>query len=92
MRARAAVVEIRRRTGGRLPIIGVGGVSNAEDAYHLICAGACLVELYTALIYQGPGLVQRIKDGLLELMQRDGIGSIAEAVGVRSNSAESAQC
>jgi dihydroorotate dehydrogenase len=91
MRARAAVVEIRRRTGGRLPIIGVGGVSSAEDAYHLICAGACLVELYTALIYQGPGLVRRIKEGLVELMQRDGFSSIAEAVGTRSAPAESQQ-
>jgi dihydroorotate dehydrogenase len=80
-RAVATVAEIRRRTGGRMPIIGVGGVFSAEDAYRLICAGASLVELYTGLVYEGPGIVQRIKLGLLELLQRDGFDSIADAVG-----------
>jgi dihydroorotate dehydrogenase len=80
-RARAMVAEIRRRTGGRMPIIGVGGVFNAEDAYGLICAGANLVELYTGLVYEGPGVVRQIKEGLLELLARDGLRSIAEAVG-----------
>ena len=80
-RARATVAEIRRRTGGKMPIIGVGGVFSAEDAYGLICAGATLVELYTGLVYEGPTVVRRIKQGLLELLQRDGLNSIAEAVG-----------
>lgn len=80
-RARAMVAEIRRRTGGRMPIIGVGGVFSGEDAYELICAGANLVELYTGLVYEGPGLVRQIKEGLLELLERDGLSSIAEAVG-----------
>jgi dihydroorotate dehydrogenase len=80
-RACAVVAEIRRRTGARMPIIGVGGVFSADHAYGLIRAGACLVELYTALIYEGPGLVRRIKEGLLELLRRDGLRSIAEAVG-----------
>lgn len=88
-RAAAMVAEIRRRTGGRMPIIGVGGVFSAEDAYRLICAGASLVELYTGLVYEGPDLVGRIKQGLLELMERDGLGSIAEAVGVASPAKES---
>jgi dihydroorotate dehydrogenase len=80
-RARAMVAEIRRRTGGRMPIIGVGGVFAAEDAYGLICAGASLVELYTGLVYEGPDVVRQIKQGLLELLQRDGLNSIAQAVG-----------
>jgi dihydroorotate dehydrogenase len=80
-RARAMVGEIRRRTGGRMPIVGVGGVFNAEDAYELICAGATLVELYTGLVYEGPDVVRQIKEGLLELLARDGLSSIAEAVG-----------
>jgi dihydroorotate dehydrogenase len=80
-RAVAMVAEIRRRTGAKIPIIGVGGVFSAEDAYRLICAGASLVELYTGLVYEGPELVQRIKDGLLQLMERDGLSSIGEAVG-----------
>jgi dihydroorotate dehydrogenase len=81
MRARAMVAEIRRRTGGRMPIIGVGGVFAAEDAYGLICAGASMVELYTGLVYEGPDVVRQIKQGLLELLQRDGLNSIAQAVG-----------
>lgn len=81
-RALAMVAEIRRRTGAKIPIIGVGGVFDAEDAYRLICAGACLVELYTGLIYEGPDLVERIKQGLVELLRRDGLNSIGEAVGI----------
>ena len=56
-RAVATVAEIRRRTGAKIPIIGVGGVFSAEDAYRLICAGASLVELYTGLVYEGPDLI-----------------------------------
>lgn len=88
-RARAMVAEIRRRTGGKMPIIGVGGVFSAEDAYELICAGASLVELYTALVYEGLDLVRRIKQGLLELLERDGLSSIAEAVGSAAPAKES---
>lgn len=80
-RSRAMIAEIRRRTGGAVPIIGVGGISNAEDAWGHIRAGATLVELYTGLIYEGPGLVERIKAGLLGFLRRDGIRSIAEAAG-----------
>jgi dihydroorotate dehydrogenase len=87
--ARAMVAEIRHRTATKIPIIGVGGVSSAEDAYGLICAGASLVELYTGLVYEGPGLVRRIKEGLLELLRRDGLNSIAEAVGTAPPAKES---
>lgn len=80
-KARKTIAEIRRRTAGTMPIIGVGGIASAEDAYAHICAGATLVELYTGLVYEGPGLVERIKEGLVELLQRDGMRSIAEAVG-----------
>ncbi|KAI0566933.1 dihydroorotate dehydrogenase (quinone) [Gracilaria domingensis] len=68
-------------TGGRIPIIGVGGIECGQDAYDKIRAGACLVQIYTALIYQGPRLVQRIKDELDELLKRDGFESVADAVG-----------
>jgi dihydroorotate dehydrogenase len=88
-RTTAMIAEIRRRTGGRMPIIGVGGVFSAEDAYRHICAGATLVELYTGLVYEGPGLVQRIKEGLVELLARDGLHSIAEAVGSAAPGRES---
>ena len=85
----AMVAEIRHRTATKIPIIGVGGVSSAEDAYGLICAGATLVELYTGLVYEGPGLVRLIKEGLLELLRRDGLNSIAEAVGTAPPAKES---
>jgi dihydroorotate dehydrogenase len=73
--------DIYRRTGGKLPIIGVGGVASAEDAYAKIRAGASLVQLYTALVFEGPGLVRRIKDGLAGLLARDGFAHVTEAVG-----------
>ena len=88
-RAVATVAEIRRRTGAKIPIIGVGGVFSAEDAYRLICAGASLVELYTGLVYEGPDLIGRIKEGLAELLLRDGLSSITEAVGVAAPAKES---
>lgn len=81
MRARALIREIYHCTERRLPIIGVGGIASAEDAYGHIKAGASLVELYTGMVYQGPGLVRAIKAGLLRLLRRDGRRSISEAVG-----------
>src|SRR5581483_6079683 len=80
-RSRAVIAEIYRRTGGAMPIVGVGGIAGAEDAWGHIRAGATLVELYTGLVYEGPGLVERIKAGLLGLLRREGMRSIAEAVG-----------
>lgn len=67
--------------GGRVPLIGVGGVASAEDAYAKIRAGASLVQVYSALVYDGPGLVRRIADGLAELLARDGHANVRDAVG-----------
>ena len=75
-------------TGGRLPLIGVGGIAGAADAYAKIRAGATLVQLYTALIYQGPGLVARIKRELAALLRADGFDSLAAAVGSDRGSQE----
>lgn len=69
------------RTQGRLPIVGVGGISSGQEAYEKIRAGACLLQLYTALIYQGPGLVRRILNELCDCLHRDGFTSVSEAVG-----------
>jgi len=77
----ALIQKVYKMTDGRLVIVGVGGVSSAEDAYDKIRAGASLIELYTALAYEGPGLVRKIKLGLSELLQRDGFQSVQEAVG-----------
>jgi dihydroorotate dehydrogenase len=72
---------VYRRAAGRLPVIGVGGIFSARDAYEKICAGAALVQIYTGLIYRGPGIVHRINAGLLQLLQRDGFTHLSQAVG-----------
>jgi dihydroorotate dehydrogenase len=77
----ALLADMHRLTQGRLPLIGVGGIAGAADAYAKVRAGASLVQLYTALVFEGPDLVRRIKSGLAGLLERDGFGSIAEAVG-----------
>jgi dihydroorotate dehydrogenase len=73
--------DLYRLTGGRIPLIGAGGVASGADAYAKIRAGASLVQLYSALVFEGPGLVQRIKVELAALLRRDGVASVAEAVG-----------
>ena len=67
-----------------MPLIAAGGIASAADAYARIRAGASLVQLYSALVYEGPGLARRINKGLIKLLERDGFATIAEAVGVRS--------
>ena len=73
--------DFRSATGGALPLIGVGGIATAADAWARIRAGASLVQLYSALVYAGPGLACSITTGLEQLLRRDGFASIAEAVG-----------
>ncbi|VWX53644.1 quinone-dependent dihydroorotate dehydrogenase [Novosphingobium sp. 9U] len=73
--------DFRKATGGAVPLVGVGGIATAEDAWQRILAGASLVQLYSAMVYEGPGIARRICEGLERLMRRDGFGSIAEAVG-----------
>jgi dihydroorotate dehydrogenase len=72
---------VYRLTEGRMPLIGVGGVSSGKDAYGKIRAGASLVQLYTALVFQGPGLLHRLKGELAQLLYGDGFASVADAVG-----------
>ncbi len=83
LRARAleVVARIHERTEGKVPIVGVGGIASAEDAWERIRAGASLVQLYTAFVYEGPGLVRRINLGLLRLLRQAGFNSLEEAVG-----------
>jgi dihydroorotate dehydrogenase len=75
------VRSIYRMTGGKLSIIGSGGIFSAQDAYEKIRAGASMVEIYTALIYEGPALIKRLNRELKELLQRDGFTHISQAVG-----------
>jgi dihydroorotate dehydrogenase len=79
--AMAALREAARATGGALPLIAAGGIATGAEAYARIRAGASAVQLYSALVYDGPGLVQRIKADLAALLRRDGFASVAEAVG-----------
>lgn len=81
-RSTEMVRSIYRLTGGKLPIIGCGGIFTAEDAYAKIRAGASLVELYTSLIYRGPGLLAEICRGLDRLLEQDGYTHVSQAVGV----------
>jgi len=79
--ARQRLTDFRKATGGALPLISVGGIGSAEEAYARIRAGANLVQLYSALVYEGPGLPGRIARGLSYLLKRDGYDHVADAVG-----------
>lgn len=74
--------HVYRATGGTMPIIGVGGIFGAEDAYRKIRAGASLVQLITGMIYRGPQLIGEINHGLARLLRRDGFSNVHDAVGV----------
>lgn len=76
------VKEIYQEVGDKVPVVGVGGIYTGEDAYQKIRAGASLVQVYTGMIYQGPGIVKQINKKLLKLMKQDGFNHISEAVGV----------
>jgi dihydroorotate dehydrogenase len=76
-----ALRQFRRASAGEIPLIGVGGIATADDAWQRIRAGASLVQLYTAMIYEGPGIARRIAHGLSRKLNRAGFANIAEAVG-----------
>lgn len=73
--------RVYQATAGKKPLVGVGGIASGSDAYRKILAGASLVQLYSALVYEGPGLVERVKADLARRLSRDGYSTIAEAVG-----------
>jgi dihydroorotate dehydrogenase len=73
--------KFRSASGGEMPLIGVGGIATAEDAWERIRAGASLIQLYTAMVYEGPGIAARIARGLAGHLKREGFANIAEAVG-----------
>ena len=84
-RATRMLARIHRLTEGRLPLIGVGGIDSGEAALTKIRAGASLVQLYTGLIYEGPGLIADIKHTLLRHMEEAGIASLAQARGSQAD-------
>ena len=83
-RSTEVVRHLYQQSNGKLPIIGVGGVSDANDAWEKITAGASLVQIYTGLVYQGPSVVKEIVRGLRERMEHGGFTTLIEAVGTSS--------
>ena len=71
-------------TEGSLPLVGVGGVFNAADAWEMISAGASLLQIYTGFIYEGPAIARRINEGLRQIISDKGFVSLDEAVGSRA--------
>jgi dihydroorotate dehydrogenase len=76
-----ALRDFRSASGGEIPLIGVGGIATADDAWERIRAGASLIQLYSAMVYEGPGIAKRIARGLAERVSQAGYSNIAEAVG-----------
>jgi dihydroorotate dehydrogenase len=81
-RSTEVIRHLYQQTRGSLPIIGVGGVFDANDAWEKITAGASLVQLYTGLVYEGPGMCRNIVLGLSERLQQAGLRKLGEAIGI----------
>ena len=84
-KSKQIVAQLYRLTEGKVPIIGVGGIFNAEDAWEKIAAGASLVQLYTGFIYRGPGIAREINHGLEQILKREGFSNLDAAVGCRAH-------
>jgi dihydroorotate dehydrogenase len=84
LRARSTEVvrHLYLRSEGKIPIIGVGGIFNAQDAWEKITSGASLVQVYTGMVYEGPGIARSITEGLVALLADSGMKSLQEAVGI----------
>ncbi|MPT47608.1 MAG: quinone-dependent dihydroorotate dehydrogenase [Sphingobium sp.] len=79
--------QFRALLGDQIPLIGAGGISNAQQAYARIRAGASLIQLYSAMVYEGPYLAARINAGLKKYLKRDGLTNITQAVGIDTRAA-----
>ncbi len=84
LRSNELLRRLYRLTRGTIPLVGVGGIFTAEDAWEKICAGASLIQLYTGFIYEGPGIAATINDGLQTILHKEGFRSLDEAVGSRA--------
>ena len=86
LRARSTEVirHMFRQSAGKIPIMGVGGIFNAADAWEKITAGASVIQIYTGLVYEGPGIVRSIVTGLIELLQLQGLTELRQAVGLEA--------
>lgn len=84
-RSRKMIATLYTMTGGSLPLIGVGGIFTAADAWEMISAGASLLQIYTGFIYQGPSIARKINEGLRQIASSEGVASLDEAVGSRAS-------
>ncbi|MBE7636469.1 quinone-dependent dihydroorotate dehydrogenase [Sneathiella sp. P13V-1] len=80
--AQELMADMYKLTGGDIPLVGVGGIASAEDAYARIRAGASLIQFYSAMVYEGPYLAHHMAKGLAGLLKRDGYSSVEDAIGV----------
>ncbi len=83
-RSTDVIRHLYQQTHGKLPLIGVGGIFTAEDAWEKICAGASLVQVYTGMVYEGPGIAKAIVEGLKKKVEAEGLKSISDAVGTKA--------
>lgn len=83
-RSAQVIATLYNLTGGSMPLIGVGGIFNAQDAWEMISAGASLVQVYTGLIYEGPSIARNVNEGLRRIVSKEGFVSLDEAVGCRA--------
>jgi dihydroorotate dehydrogenase len=86
LRSTEVIRLIYEATDGKLPIIGVGGIFNADDAWEKITAGASLIQIYTGLIYEGPLVVRQILEGLVQKLDKASLDNISLAVGIANRS------
>jgi dihydroorotate dehydrogenase len=89
LRSTEVIRLIYQTTDGKLPIVGVGGIFNADDAWEKITAGASLIQIYTGLIYEGPLVVRQILEGLVQKLDEIGLDNISQAVGIANRSSRS---
>jgi dihydroorotate dehydrogenase len=83
-RSTEMIATLYNLTGGSMPLIGVGGIFTAEDAWEMISAGASLIQIYTGFIYEGPAIARKINEGLRRIISSEGFVSLDEAVGSRA--------
>jgi dihydroorotate dehydrogenase len=79
------LARVRRITEGRVPLIGIGGIDSGASAIAKLEAGATLLQLYTGLVYEGPGLLRRMTRDIVALIKREGLGSVSDLIGRRAS-------
>jgi dihydroorotate dehydrogenase len=84
-RSTVVLARVRRITEGRVPLIGIGGIDSGASAIAKLEAGATLLQLYTGLVYEGPGLLRRMTRDIVALIKREGLGSVSDLIGRRAS-------